>query len=559
MDFLNKSFQQIADVVKSMTPGARITAGLLLGVIVISLVFLTQFTTIGGDEFLFGGREFSQGELADMEAAFGSADLGEYEVVGNRVKVARGKKQAYLGALADANALPDGFNQIDKGATSDGGLIPQTRAMQQQQYKQAQEQNLSLIIREMRGIEYARVKFETEQKPGLRNTTETRAVAAVRAAGNKDLTDQQVSAIRNTVVAGIAGLKPENVTITDWNGGQAYQWTGGGSFAGVPHSEYIAHKQHHEKIYRDKILERLRNYPGVVVEVDVELESVLSFEEATQQSEGPPAALPTSEGAKSTTTGGSANGEAPGLASHGGNANSPAAVTSSVGGGSNTADSSSGQDSVSGSTLTKKTKPGLVPTRVTTSIGIPRSYYVRLWHEHNKPPAGETARQPDPAEIQRMETETKDNIHQAVVTLIPKPLQGQDSWDHIIVQTDEDLAVAEVPEPGISETATIWLAGNWQTIGMLLFGVFSLLMLRGMVRGTSNSPLPTQAETPQPQIRLSPVAVDAADDEQGDNAEVRPLRLMTGEPESLSELARLVKEDPDSAARVLKKWLGEAA
>ena len=40
MDFLNKAFAQVADLFRSMTPGARLTAGLLLVVVVVSVGYL---------------------------------------------------------------------------------------------------------------------------------------------------------------------------------------------------------------------------------------------------------------------------------------------------------------------------------------------------------------------------------------------------------------------------------------------------------------------------------------------------------------------------------------
>ena len=42
MDFLNKAIAQLSDLFRSMTPGARITAGLLLAVVVVSMGYLFQ-------------------------------------------------------------------------------------------------------------------------------------------------------------------------------------------------------------------------------------------------------------------------------------------------------------------------------------------------------------------------------------------------------------------------------------------------------------------------------------------------------------------------------------
>ncbi len=40
MDFINKAFAQLADLSRSMTPGARITSVLLLVLVVVSLAYL---------------------------------------------------------------------------------------------------------------------------------------------------------------------------------------------------------------------------------------------------------------------------------------------------------------------------------------------------------------------------------------------------------------------------------------------------------------------------------------------------------------------------------------
>ncbi len=42
MDFLNKALAQFSDLFRSMTPGGRITAGLLLVVAVVSVGYLFQ-------------------------------------------------------------------------------------------------------------------------------------------------------------------------------------------------------------------------------------------------------------------------------------------------------------------------------------------------------------------------------------------------------------------------------------------------------------------------------------------------------------------------------------
>ena len=100
MDFLNKAYSQLTDLFKSMTPGSRITAGMLLIMIVVSLTYLFVFQVNTANEYLFGSREFSQGELDAMQSAFGAAGLNNFKVVGKRVCVPRGQLVEYLQALS---------------------------------------------------------------------------------------------------------------------------------------------------------------------------------------------------------------------------------------------------------------------------------------------------------------------------------------------------------------------------------------------------------------------------------------------------------------------------
>src|SRR5262245_51459886 len=105
MDFLNKSLAQLSDLFRSMTPGARLVAGLLLAAVVVSMGYLFQHSASGPDAFLFGGKALSDGELTNAESAIAQAGLSGAERDGNRLKVPAGQEWKYLAAVADAGAL----------------------------------------------------------------------------------------------------------------------------------------------------------------------------------------------------------------------------------------------------------------------------------------------------------------------------------------------------------------------------------------------------------------------------------------------------------------------
>src|ERR1051325_4955771 len=107
MDFLNRAIAQITDLFRSMTPGARITAGLLLTVVVVSLAYLFNHQTSSPDAFLMGGESIATSQLPAVEAAFGKAKLSGYEIdASHRIRVPAAQKAAYMAALVDGNAMP---------------------------------------------------------------------------------------------------------------------------------------------------------------------------------------------------------------------------------------------------------------------------------------------------------------------------------------------------------------------------------------------------------------------------------------------------------------------
>ena len=84
------------------------------------------------------------------------------------------------------------------------------------------QEELSLIIRSMKGIEAPSVLIDTEPKRRFGQPPVKTASVCVKPLGGEPLSDEQVEAIRYLVASAIAGLKPENVTVADLNSGRVY-------------------------------------------------------------------------------------------------------------------------------------------------------------------------------------------------------------------------------------------------------------------------------------------------------------------------------------------------
>ena len=97
----------------------------------------------------------------------------------------------------------------------------------------------------------------------------------VKPAGAGQLSEGQVSAIRKLVGGGaIAGLKPENVTISDLSGGRA--WSVNADQGGGEENPYLVVQRTYEQDLKAKILNALCYIPNVTVEVSVVLDRELT-------------------------------------------------------------------------------------------------------------------------------------------------------------------------------------------------------------------------------------------------------------------------------------------
>jgi flagellar biosynthesis/type III secretory pathway M-ring protein FliF/YscJ len=381
---------------------------------------------------------------------------------------------------------------------------------------------------------------------GLRNEVQSKAVVAVKAEGNSYLDEERVAAIRNTVVAGVAGLNPENVTVTDLNGSRAYAGTMGETSSALPNSEYIIHKRFHEKEYRQRILDVLRDYPGVVVGVHVELDDSVVYQEFTRKYDPDTVAVSTQETTKTSSTKPAREHQAHGEPASG-SANQAARVTATV------KETRMDQQSVTNVTELERKRASLIPNRVTASIGIPRGYYVKLWHDRHYGADVQTAPEPDAAQLATIEQDVQQKIKSLVVNLLPRQQLAEDPFDLVTVVTNEELRPEAVPAPRLADTIAGWLAAHWQTVALVCFGVFGLIMLRGAIRNVASFGSARDESLSRAYTR----GHDDARDETTVDPKSQHLPFGTTDSDLRNELTGLVKEDPQAAVNVLKSWIGD--
>ncbi|MBN2022567.1 MAG: hypothetical protein JW809_07205 [Pirellulales bacterium] len=549
MDFLNKAFAQLTDLFRSMTPGARITAGLLLAVVLVSVGYLFTYQISDPGEYLFGGEPFGYQYLSRIEMTLGAAGV-EYKVDNGRIRVPRAQQSKAMGALVDADVLPPVWNQARKETLKNSSPFVSDK-LRDAQREAAKEKDFETALEGMPGITRAQVKFDSTTQGRFPRTTLKTASIIVETQPGHPLTEERVLAIRNTAVTYAAGTKPENVNILDVTTGRCFpgDLDSGGAVLG---DKSGVTKRYYEAQWRDKILGVVGAYiPGVTVETNVTLSDVKRHVTRTLAPDTKGTPVRTTEKTRDRTQEGPAPAGRPGFA-----ANQPGAIAPANLKGSTETDSESEttEDAIVGGSSEEKEQVPMMPTRVQAVVGVPTSYFEKLWRDQNPPAEGEEPKKPTPADLTAVETREITRITDMVAGLLPDFEGVADKKTLVTVSSVRDLAPEPLPEPTMAETFLAWLGQYWSTLGMLALVGFSLLMLRSMIRSAPTEPRIGAARVPG-EARHHEASADATEEETP-KRENRLARFAKSGASLRDELSELVHEDTDAAANILRGWIG---
>ncbi len=540
---MNSLIAQIRDLFESMTPGARITAGLLLVVAVVSVAFLFRGTASGPDAYLFGGERFSQRELDRMIAAMAESGISGWTIDSNRIGVPKAIETDAIAAIASAGALPDSASDFMDAALSQGGAL-ETRHQFEVRTRTALEKKLALIISKFPYVESASVMLDIQERRGFNRKDEASASVFVEPKPGESLNKANARHIKQLVAGALASLSIDNVNITS-----------GGSDAaddGEPWFDdaYLQAREELQKSYKHRILRGLDWIPGVRVEVSAELDNK-QLQRVTESSpiEGKLLRKETDTEDEETILadlggqpGVTANGSARPSLSEAFAAENRTKVHREV----------STEENLVGNTRKEESYLGFKPKEMYASIAIPRDYVVGIWQQEN--PEGNPAELTD-TEMKTMENTLKINVEGYVQNILPRLSLGEDEYKQVQVVFYDSLKRPAPLEPSLAENVAAWASRSWGTLSMFGLAVASLLLLRSAIRPSGGNP--DRSDVGPLQVDIDARAAPTAD-EQAEASERPKLRIKKSD--SLKEdLSEMVREDPDAAANILRAWINNAA
>ncbi len=560
MGFLNQALAQLRELFASMTPAARITSALLLGVIVVSLGYLFKGYAGAAEEFLFDGAVLQPRDADHIEMALAKAKLTILPRQAGRIVVPRGQKTAYLAAIVEAGAMPPNFDAL-LDQSLDSGMF-ESAETRRARLKAARERQLSMIISDMDGIQDAKVLYDIREPVAFEHRKATATVSVLPETAIT-LDPQRVKMIRRAVAGAIAGLDEGDVAVINLSDGSQYLAGGADVPADAFESALLKEKTIFEQQTKGRI-ESLLNYirPSVHVQVTAELDDLLSSETHTLKLESEPQPIRTTTQSRTNNKTQTEDRGQPGPIANG--PNGPPAEQAIAKNENNEEVNNTETENAIPTTDETQRRTGLTPKHVRAAIAVPSEYLVRIWRERT--PDQPADAKPDGTLMEKIEEEVRSKIKASVAQLFPIEV-AEKQLGTVEVTVFQSLTPEPVVQPSIAKEGLLWASRNSGSLIMAGLAVVSLMMLRSMMKAipaADKSPsfglpaLAMETVTESPATAGKPTAGGAAPSASNRDPNRPRLRLKKG-PTLKDDLTELVKEDPDGAAAILRTWIGSAA
>jgi flagellar biosynthesis/type III secretory pathway M-ring protein FliF/YscJ len=192
---------------------------------------------------------------------------------------------------------------------------------------------------------------------------------------------------------------------------------------------------------------------------------------------------------------------------------------------------------------------------VGATVRVPWSYFLRVYKERNP-----TAKDPDDATLQPYLDRELDKIRRDVqhCTAIAddKSIAVETYADTVLTAANNVALASATPPSGVGVVVT----GHGKEIALGALAVISLFMMSMMVKKGTPAPIVTAAPEPTgpiPQLANGEEVVGEA----GDGEEVLGGMELDADAaqaqQMLGQVSELVKDNPDAAANLIKRWMNK--
>jgi flagellar M-ring protein FliF len=543
MNFFKQSSEQARQAFTMMPMQSRVISVMLVVAIAIGLAFLVRGSQSANSLFLFGGRVFAEHELDEIEMAFSRAGLSDWQRDGRRIKIPRDTKAAFLAALEESSTLPSTLQSSVQEAIAATSVFDSSDLLEARQ-QAGKAEDLSKRIAMFPEVKSASVVHDRGERRGLSQSRAQSASVFVVPEGTAPLPRHRINAIKEMVRAAYAGMAAEDVYVQD-----AYSTTL--SSLDDDDDPLLRKQQDTEALYKRKIRSALIAYPAVV-EVSAEIDPTMEVEKTVLSYDAEGTTISNRSRKIESSNSRQANRGVPGTTPNA-IGNRATSIDENVDN-QKLSDKQDEVQKVAGQQFeTNKVAP-LTVKSISVTVGLPRSYFksIYLQRQLEQDPTKSVADLPplSDADFEKLKEETFATIKDAVSSLLPARLPGEDRTDLVQAYVTPDLPPETMPATDTRQVALTWLADSWQTVALVLLAVIALLVARSAARGSGETPPVDFAEGFGLELPQAPPELDPENDVDA--------MLITG-ANLKDELISIVESNPEVAANVIRSWVAEAA
>jgi flagellar biosynthesis/type III secretory pathway M-ring protein FliF/YscJ len=547
MEVIRQQFARMQAQFAALSASQRMLATSLVAIMVMTLVWWAKFAGSAEMEPV-SSLPMSGEELVAIQSQLTAANIPTV-VSGASILVPVERKVQAIAILASEKMLPhDG-----KGGFQDiiSKLSPfDSEATKQKLWNVGLQQNLEQIICAMPGVDTCRVIIDATSREKVEGSVRPSASVAIRMRPPQKPERKLAEAIGYLVSGANAELSKSRVKVVI--DGKPFllqdredEALGGGA-------EIAERQAAEEQRCEKKIVQALTNFGDVVATVSVKIDIVSS--RTTETSVTDVKAKPVQSETESTET----SAPAPGGGEPGTGANTGLSLATLPSADKQTSNQERSKESFQNFPSQKvenKEKPSGQPTIVSAAVHVPRSYFVNLLRG-----SAAGAKDPDEKAVEEQIEKARPTIRNTVAKAIGVPDENVIVVDASPVAPPMMAAIAlEAPSASSSVTQSVKL--HAKEIGLAALALVSLFMVSSMVK--KGAPAPAIATAPE--SSFEPLRLGSGEVIAGEVGEGNPmLDGMELDDESIKaqqmveQVSTMVKENPDDAANLVKRWLNRS-
>ncbi len=551
MDLIKQQYLRIAQQLSDLTATQKMLVFSLVALMGLTLTLWLRFASSSEMVALFEAP-LAQQELNGVTLTLGSRGI-PFEVSGGRVMVPTERQQLATAVLAQEQMIPgnamDAFEQMFSQVSpweSPSNFAEKT--------KQARNKWVAQTIRLWDGVSFATAQISPAERRGLREHIRPSASIAVKTKASQDPDRRRKMAVAiSTLVSGLVPMSKGDIGIII--DGETVAMRDDSDSAMPGGTDIAEHQRRVEQQVATDVRDHFQEIAGLMVIVRAELNTKQTTEtrkEVDPKNKIELARRTTSETIASTE---GQSSQEPGVATNTGLTAPDSAPGSSSNNNSTKEDTENMVDY--GTSQTTIVTPAGDFKIVGVSVRVPRSHFVGIWRK-NQPLTTPPDKEPTDVELAPIETTALKDIRSSIVAVTNIVEEARTT---VIAYTDvpanfgaggDGLLLASA-----SSGMSVYVSGYAREVAIAALAVVSLFMVTRMVKKSVPPPpvLPKKEQTGP--MTLNGAAELAGIAGEGDNVLMgREIDdQVVAAKQMVEQVQSLVKDNPDAAATLVKRWL----